>query len=91
MAERLGYKSHGTVQYHLKRLGLDTRHRSRQCRCRACALGKAGFEQMLASGMTKSEIASRLGYKTQSAVTYHLHRLGISTAARRGRSESAAT
>lgn len=88
MAARLGYKHHSVVQYHLKRLGLLTRHRTGRCRCRACTLGRAGFERMLAEGMTRGEIASTLGYKSQSAVTYHLGRLGLGSAGRAPRRAS---
>jgi hypothetical protein len=79
MARRLGYKRHATVQYHLRRLGLLTTQRQHRCRCRACTLGRAGFEEMLARGMTRGEIARSLGYKTQSAITYHFKRLQVNT------------
>jgi DNA-binding transcriptional ArsR family regulator len=77
MGRKLGYKSHSTVQYHLNRLGILTPHRRRDCACRACTVGRDGFEAMLARGMTRAEISRALGYKTPSAVTYHFRRLGV--------------
>jgi hypothetical protein len=43
----------------------------------ACTLGRAGFEELLAQGMTRAETARALGYKTQGAITYHFKRLGV--------------
>jgi hypothetical protein len=77
MAKKLGYKGHGTVQYHLERLGILSPNRRYQCRCRACVVGRSGFEEMLARGMSRRDIALALGYKTQSAITYHFRRLGV--------------
>jgi hypothetical protein len=77
MAEKLGYKSHGTVQHHLKRLGILATHRPHDCGCRACVVGREGFEAILARGMTRAQISRALGYKTPSAITYHFRRLGV--------------
>jgi hypothetical protein len=77
MALELGYKGHGTVQYHLRRLGLADRQRPYRPRCRADDLGREGFEELLRLGLSHREIAARLGVKSQGVVTHHLRRFGI--------------
>ncbi|MGH3429841.1 MAG: LAGLIDADG family homing endonuclease [Mycobacteriales bacterium] len=77
MAQKLGYKSHGTVQYHLRRLCILEPHRKHECRCRACIVGREGFEVMLARGMRRSEISRALGYRNANTITYHFRRLGV--------------